>query len=112
MNNVSKLTVDASRLINDLLYSFPAVRSVPSKLSVEAIANIRASFRESLKPKPVDNRITLTGSRGEMLGFHAQTGYPEFLKDRDLIQLKELFWLHGPDPGTFAILRPAVLVVT
>lgn len=47
-----------------------------------------------------------------MLGFHAQTGYPEFLKDRDLIQLKELFWLHGPDPGTFAILRPAVLVVT
>lgn len=99
--------VDWGRLDTDqcLSCSSPAVSSRPPNVPAEAIAEIRTSFRESQKLKSEDNKITLTGSRGEIPGFHAQTGYPEYLKNRDLNQLKELFWLHGSDSGTFAMFR-------
>ena len=62
-------------------------------------------FRNSMRPDPREDRITLTGFRGELTGFHAHTRYPEILKNRDLNQLKELFSVKGDEPGTLLALR-------
>lgn len=58
-------------------------------------------YQEIQKPQPEQAKIYLSGSRDELNGFQLHTRYPEFLQQRSLPKLRNLFSLSLEHSGEF-----------
>ncbi|BDD58972.1 hypothetical protein MAP00_004207 [Monascus purpureus] len=72
----------------------PGSSSQPdSGITPDLVDSLLRQYQEIQKPQPEQAKIYLSGSRDELNGFQLHTRYPEFLQQRSLPKLRNLFSL-------------------
>ncbi|BDD64428.1 hypothetical protein MAP00_009253 [Monascus purpureus] len=68
-------------------------RSLTLASPPDLVDSLLRQYQEIQKPQPEQAKIYLSGSRDELNGFQLHTRYPEFLQQRSLPKLRNLFSL-------------------